>query len=251
LCYYPIAFMGALAIAEPSEKRPGLLLKLLYWLIAGSLSLAFVLIGFTDQLKGWLIANNLIGDKTAVLNLQANGEWTGFEFLSGLLFFAACLIFYLGFTKNKLHLLYTGMALNIGCFTLIIATVVPKVELYTQHATIEFYRERAKEHCYVETHGFKSYAYLFYSARKPEDYKNPDQVRYINEILDLMESEGHSRFSSYSTANCFWIENGKIDRPGYIVTKTTDDQSTMFETGFKLLYEKNGFSFYRREPAAK
>jgi hypothetical protein len=213
------------------------------------LSTAFILVGFTDKIKGFIISKQLINDPFAEMNLQANGEWTGFEFGIGLLLLVASSITYLAFKRGQLRLIYLGLSLNILFICFAVAVIVPKIELYTQHAAIEFYRERAKETCHIETHRFKSYAYLFYSNRKPADYTNPEQVAYINTQLNIMEKQGHSRLSSYSTSNLFWMENGLINRPVYIVIKTQDESEINTKPGFVKLYQKNGFSFFKRNIA--
>jgi hypothetical protein len=133
---------------------------------------------------------------------------------------------------------------------LAILILVPKIEMHTQHAAIEFYKKCAKEKCYIETHGFKSYAYLFYSDRRQDDYINPDQVSFISKQLDQMEKEGHSRVKSYATSNQLWMEHGKIDRPAYIVIKTKDENELLKLTETTKLYQKNGFSFFLRRPPA-
>jgi hypothetical protein len=211
--------------------------------------LAFTLVCFIDHFKPAIINSGLIADKFAIENLKANVNWTGFECVIGLIFFTSAWLIFKAIQTNKIKLLYLGITLNLVFICLAILIVVPKVEQYTQHATIEFYKTCAKQKCYVETHGFKSYAYLFYSARQPDDYTNPDQVAYINKQLDLMESEGHSRFTSFPTSNLLWMENGKIDRPAYIVVKNINESELKGILTLKKLYSKNGFSFYVRMPA--
>jgi hypothetical protein len=71
--------------------------------------------------------------------------------------------------------------------------IVPKAEQYTQRAAIDFYQSLKNKDCYVETIGFKSYAYLFYSEKKkPVNLKS----------LDLN-----------------WLLKGEIDKPVYFVSK--------------------------------
>ena len=145
--------------------------------------------------------------------------------------------------------MYYGLVFQLVFIYTAIAVIIPKVEQYTQHAAISFYTVCSRYNCYVETHGFKSYAYLFYSQRKQSDYVNPDQVAYIERQLDDMEQEGHSRLTSYSTANVLWMENGKIDRPAFIAAKTKESGELLARSDIKLLYTRNGFSFFVRMPA--
>jgi 4-amino-4-deoxy-L-arabinose transferase-like glycosyltransferase len=250
LCYFPLTFIAAIGLVNYfSVLKFNGILKTLYWLITGLFTLAFVGIGLIDYIKPSLLKSGLIADEFAVQNLQAEVQWTGFESLIALVFLISAFLIYKAVSSQKVRLLYYGLAANLLFIYLAIAVIIPKVELYTQHAAISFYKAHAGSHCYVETHGFKSYAYLFYSARRPGDYTNPDQVAFIEKQLDKMVEEGHSRFTSFSTANLLWMENGKIDRPAFIVVKTIQEQELLGTPGVKKLYNQNGFSFFVRMPA--
>jgi hypothetical protein len=251
LCYFPLTFVATIGLVQYFEtlKLRGWI-NWLFWVITIIFTMAFILIGFTEQLKEGIINSGMITDKFAVHNLQANVHWTGLEFLIGIVFLAGAFLVYFALKKHKFRLLVGGLIVNLLFIYLAIAVIIPKVELYSQHAAIEFYKTCAKHHCYVETHGFKSYAYLFYSNRTKNDYINPDQVAYIEEQLDVMEKEGHSRLSSYPTSNLLWMEHGKIDRPAYIVIKTKDEEDLYSNKEMLFLYRENGFSFFVRLPQA-
>ncbi len=249
LCYFPLTFIAALGLVNDFDQtKLNTLVKTLFWLCAGLLSLAFTAIGFIDNFKPALIKNNLIDDEFAVQNLQADVHWSGFEFLTGLVLFTASLLIYMALVRKNQRLLYVGLVTQIFFIELAIALLVPKIELYSQHAAIEFYRECSKHNCYIETTNFKSYAYIFYSNRMPGDYRNPDQLRYIEEHLDLMETQGFTRLSGFATSNAQWLENGKIDRPAYLVCKTKDEGLLTKNPEMHKLYQKNGFSFFVRMP---
>lgn len=250
LCYFPLTFVAAIGIVNYfSSLNFNGFLKTLYWIIAGLFTFLFSIIGFIDILKPFVLSSGIIGDPFAVENLKAEVNWTGFESIIGLVFLASATLIYRAIILKKKKLMYYGLVGNLLFIYLAIAVIIPKVEMYTQHAAIEFYKVCAKQHCYVETHRFKSYAYLFYSQRTENDYKNPDQVAYIERQLDEMEKEGHSRFTSFSTANLLWMEYGKIDRPAYIVVKSTQEAEVLERPDLIKLYEKNGFSFFVRMPA--
>jgi hypothetical protein len=249
LCYFPLTFVAAIGLVNYfNDLRLNTGLKVLYWLIAALFTIGFTAVGFVDQFKAPLIRSGIIDDEFAVQNLMAEVHWNGFEFLLGPLFLLASLLVYLALHRQKIRLMYYGLALQLGFIYLAIAVIIPKVEQYSQHAAIEFYKACARHHCYVETHGFKSYAYIFYSQRRPGDYNNPDQVAYIERQLDKMEAEGHSRLTSYSTANLLWMENGKIDRPAFIAIKTKQEGELLAMPELKKLYVSNGFSFFVRMP---
>ena len=100
--------------------------------------------------------------------------------------------------------------------------IVPKIEGYSQHAAIEFYKEKQTENCYVKTLGFKSYAHLFYT--KKQIPANDD------------------------SHNELWLLTGNIDKPVYFVMKNTSAKKYLDTyPQLKLLYEKNGFVFAKRD----
>lgn len=249
LCYYPLTFIAALGIVNNFQQlRINTFLKVLYWLCAILLSIAFTAIGFVEQFKNSIISSGLIRDEFAVQNLGADVKWSGFEFLLGPLLLFGAILIYLSITRKKIKLLYSGLFVQFLFISLAIMLIVPKIEQYSQHAAIEFYKSAARHKCYIETEGFKSYAYIFYSNRLPEDYQNPDQVKYVEKQLDAMEESGFTRLSGFSTANTLWMEEGKIDRPAYLVSKTKDEESLLKNPEIKKLYAKNGFSFFVRMP---
>lgn len=250
LCYFPLTFIASIGIVNYfGQLKFKLITKIIYWLIAIVFTVAFTAIGFINLFKEKILSSGMIKDEFAAQNLQADVHWTGFEFLIGLVFLLASALIFIALHRQKIKLFYYGLGLNLFFIYMAIAVIIPKVEQYSQDAAIEFYKVCSKQKCYVETHGFKSYAYLFYSNRKKEDYINPDQIKYINNQLDVMELEGHSRIKSYATANLLWMENGKIDRPAYIVIKTKDEAELLKKPDMMKLYAKNGFSFFVRMPA--
>ncbi|MEO6303671.1 MAG: glycosyltransferase family 39 protein [Bacteroidia bacterium] len=250
LCYFPLTFVAAIGIIQNFERlKFHTIVKIIYWLVAGLFTLLLAAIGSINILKPYLINSNLIKDEFALQNLQADVKWTGFESLIALLFLIAAVLIYMAINKHKIKLLYYGLAFNLLFIYTTIAVIIPKVELYSQHAAIEFYKACGKHDCYVETHGFKSYAYLFYSDRRPEDYANKEQNKSINQTLDDLEKQGQSRLSTFSLANLNWMEHYPIDKPAYIVAKNQFEAELLLNPELKKLYSKNGFCFFVKMPA--
>jgi 4-amino-4-deoxy-L-arabinose transferase-like glycosyltransferase len=248
LCYYPLTFVAAIGLTNYFQTlKFNMVLKIVYWIIAGLLSIGFILVGFTNVLKQPIIESGMIKDEFAVHSLMADVHWTGFEFLIGLLLLLASIVIYFGVIKTKSYILFYGLLLNLCFIFFAILVIVPKIEQYSQRAAIDFYKVCAEHDCYVETHGFKSYAQLFYGKRTKDHFTNPDQLAYVENQLNVMEEEGHSRLQSFSVSYMLWMENGKIDRPAYIVAKITE-KGLAENPEMKKLYEKNGFSFYVRLP---
>ena len=249
LCYFPITFISTMGLCLYfTQLKLTSYLKTIYWSISILISTLFIVLGFFNTYKDKLINSNLIDDVFAKENLKANVNWIGVEWAVGVIFFIGSLLLYRAITKQKIKLMYYSLASYLLFIYFAIILIIPKVEQYTQHAAIEFYKNCATKKCYIETHRFKSYAYLFYSNRLPSDYTNPNQLKDIEEFLIGNEKIGHSRYSSFANANVEWMKNGKIDRPVYIVAKIQDEKEMFTNLKFKKLYSKNGFSFFERIP---
>jgi hypothetical protein len=247
LCYFPLTYVAAAEFMVRRHQAFHPLLKVLYWLLGILLSVAFVLVAFIDRLKNLPLVQRLIEDEDARNSLQADGQWIGYEWLIGFVFFMACLFLYKAYVAKNRGQLHQGLAALIVFNTLAISVIVPKIGIYTQQAAIDFYREKAKEDCYLETHAFKSYAQLFYGDRQLRHFTCADQKTYVLNQLDRMVGEGHSRSSSYSTAYTLWLENGITDKRTYIVVKTAKKDQITPKAHFNHLYDKNGYSFFVRE----
>jgi hypothetical protein len=249
LCYFPLTYIAALGLTKPlGEFNFKPVMRFLYLFIALLMGSAFVALGFIEQFKHHLIAGNWIQDPFAKQCLNAEVHWSGFEFLLGLVFLLGCLLIASGIKKASFSRVLAGSAVNVLFINLAILILVPKIEAYTQKASIDFYRSCSLHPNYIETRGFKSYAYLFYSNRKPGDYDNAEQLDYVEAQLDDMEKNGYQRLTSHALANLLWLENGKIDRPAFVVAKTIDDPVVEENKNLAKLYNKNGYSFYVRMP---
>ena len=84
---------------------------------------------------------------------------------SGIFFILTFLIFRL--IKNAFQKYFSFLILNFVLIVFAIFYTVPKIEKYAQNAAIEFYKRISDKNCYAETLGFKSYAQLFYTGKKP------------------------------------------------------------------------------------
>jgi hypothetical protein len=252
LCYIPLTFIAALAVVQYIGKVKFIsVLKTLFWTIAIIISALFTFIPFINSYKNAIIRSGLVKDEIALENMKAQVNWGGWEFLTGLFFLLASYFIFRAIQHGKIKIVYTALICYMISISLAIFSIIPKVESYTQHAAIAFYKACAKNDCYIETHRFKSYAYLFYSERKPSDFSNPDLQRTIKEKLDEAEADGHLRYPFFASANVHWIKLGKIDKPGYIVARKSEEQEMLDMPQFKKLYELNGFCFFVKMPNAK
>lgn len=116
------------------------------------------------------------------------------------------------------------MFVSITVFmNLVLFFTVKKIEVYTQNAVIEFCKEKEGQDCYILPCRMKSYAHLFYFNKPIPVHPN--------------------------TSDQDWLFRGPIDKPAYMIIRSQfvkEYQGHYPE--LTLVYEKNGFSFCRRDP---
>ncbi|MBN1188032.1 MAG: glycosyltransferase family 39 protein [Bacteroidales bacterium] len=225
LCYFPISFLGAYFVYKVSNHNMEYKrwTSILLIIIGSFYTLLSIFLPIALRGKDKLIQSNLIKDKFAIANLQADVTWSGFEALIGVIMLVGLIFYIIGIKRENYHFAF----ISIFLFTLIyinlnVLIITGKIEKYSQHATIEFYQSKSDEDCYIETLGFKSYAHLYYSRKKPGD-----------KSISLDED---------------WLLQGDIDKPAYFVVKITKKDKYLGKyQDLKVLYEKNGFVFLKRE----
>jgi 4-amino-4-deoxy-L-arabinose transferase-like glycosyltransferase len=226
MCYFPLTFLAAYSLyyMVHGKTRWNKIIHVGVYIIG--LLLAFILIVFPYLMNHKTLWLSYVKDAFALGNLQAEINWTitdatgGFILLTGLIAY---------FVLNAQHhfrkaiiSLFISMSLMVF-FTS--ALLVPKIELFSQAAAIRFYESKQNEDAYVQPMYFKSYAHLFYTNKKP-----------VSNLL----SYDHE-----------WLRTGPIDKPVYIVVKNTKMHELDQYTDIKLLYEENGFAFYKRDVPKK
>ncbi len=229
MCYFPITFLASLSIHHIliRNQKPFswitfslMTIAILYALILGFITL----IGTNESI---IVNLDILNDPFALASLNANVNWSGYEAVTGLIMITGMLMYIIQKRRQD----YKAMFLSLGLTSLIfvfttMVVFTPRIEKYTQHAAIEFYKEKSEEDAYIEPLGFKSYAHLFY-GRKP-----------------IPENE-----KSYSEE---WLLNGNIDKKAYFVMKINKAERYLSEhQELKKLYEKNGFVFAVRKPEGK
>lgn len=249
LCYFPLTYLATYAIHKVMSGQYDWKkwFHRFFIFITALLGLAFVLIGCLPFLKPWLITSNLIADEFAVENLKANVSWTGFEWLIGFVFLILSL-FSLNKIKNKrFNFIYVLFLSSLFTVYSLIMVIAPKIEQYSQHAAIEFYKQCAKHKFNIETIGLKSYATLFYgeldaSLKDDQSFKD-----FIESKRADMEADHYNIETSYGLIRANWMKEVKLDRPSCFVAKVTDEGVIKKYCPYlKELYRQNGFIFYIR-----
>jgi 4-amino-4-deoxy-L-arabinose transferase-like glycosyltransferase len=252
MCWLPLTYLSAHGIykiltGENKVKKWVIHLGILLTCLFG---ITLTIIPLIDHLKTPLINSNIIQDKFALENLKANGNWLGFEWIFGILFLTTSLLFLVKIKKGNyssiLNLFYSSL------LTIFLASIfiVPKIERYVQGAAIDFYKEIKNQDCYLETAGFKSYAYLFYSNKKPNQ-NTPELLDFAKKIGDKEEKEGlYDPMQSFARYSVIFICDNNLSKPAYIVLKCNNEfEFTNRYPEFKKLYSKNGFVFLKKMPS--
>jgi hypothetical protein len=224
MCYFPLSFIAAISIWKiiSGEMQAGRLLRVFLAIVSITLGLFIAIVPFIDVLKETIISRGWIKDIYAIRNLDASGNWTGFESLIGILFIVSSLWFIWHFKKNTSLSIKGIFVSSLVLIFLSMAIITPRIEAYSQRAAIEFYGSVKKEDAYITTLGFKSYAHLFYGEVSP-----PKNI---------------------SAKEKGWFLNGEIDKKTYVVFKISRKERTLKENpDLKIIYEKNGFVFAKRD----
>jgi 4-amino-4-deoxy-L-arabinose transferase-like glycosyltransferase len=223
LAYFPITFLASWSIWYMAQNKLkwNKAINAALFSILGLIAVILIALQYVGMNASEIIQSGIINDKFANGNLLADIYWSGFEFLIILLPLAGFIFSLLYFNENLLNR-SIGIFGSVALFvTFAIFIYINRIEGYSQNAAIEFYKSKQTEDCYIETSGFKSYAYLFYSMKPIQSNAN------------------------HTDKN--WLMTGETDKKVYIVTKNTKKEKLLeINPDLKILYEKNGFVFLER-----
>ena len=222
MCYFPLTFLASVVIYQIAEGK----LALQNWQKVGLLIIGGLFILATTALPilaNWLdVLKPLFDDPFAVANLDAEVKWSGWEALPGI-WLLGILVAFLVLTRRQrfipgFSVLFGGTAIFVF---LTLVFFIKRIEGYSQRAAVEFFESKAGEDCYIISHGYKTYAHLFY-ARKP-----------------IVQNE-----KSYDKN---WLLTGPVDKPVYVITKIHKAHELRALESLEELGDKNGFVFFQRK----
>lgn len=222
LAYFPLTFLSAWVLYMMLEKKL-VFTPWMRWFLWGIGSLYAVLVFVFPWIgKNAQALKPLFRDPFAQGNLDAQIHWSGAEVLPGVLLLLVLGVGIRAFRNNHtwkgFRVLFGGTALFVF---LTLVFFIKRIEGYSQRAAIEFFQEKSTEDCYIITHGYKSYAHLFYAKK---------QAPTRPEALDSQT-----------------VQYGNPDKPVYLVTKIHRKHEVEDMGTFDELYQKNGFVFYVRK----
>lgn len=227
MAYFPLTYLATLIIYQIIEgkidykKWMKIALSFLT-VVWGGVVAAFPYLYMNRQS---IIDSDIIKDPFAIANLEADINFPFYISLIGLLYIVA-VIYFIWMSKNLSKSFYGLFISSLLFIELVIITIVPRIELFSQNAAITFFESKVGKDCYVDTYGYKSYAQFFYTKKQPikKDYSlNQDK---------LLSTD--------------------VNLPVYIICKITKEEE--FKNNYPHFSEigsKNGFTFYYYEPDIK
>ena len=223
LTYYPLSFISAYFIYELVNGE-NTFKKYLYWILSVTgafFSVILIALPLVARYKDFI--SPYIKDDFAIACLNSPVHWSGYEFLIGIVYLLLLIISMIMIRQNRLFrgiiILFYSTAF---CIFFYMKAVVPKIEQYSQAPVINFYKSIAGQDVYATTVGFYSYAPYFYFSKMPG--------------------------GNAESGNKEWLLNGEIDKPVYIIAKSTS--KAMFEQhpDCRFIKQEGGFLFYCRSP---
>ncbi len=234
LCYFPLTFLAALQLYrmgnEDKQMKKGVRYTLLgIGTLLGAVIASLPLVGiYKTELTPF------IADKFAVANLRAEVPWSMTESIWGILYIVGIWTAVLAMRSN----FNKGLAILCTVQILIIQVAVlhftPKVEAYSQKAAIDYFETMANKDVYVHPLGYKSYANLFYTDKRPYKAKEYQGMRTDKDGRQTPEPNQH------------WLLYGKTDKPTYFISKINDSLKYSQMPELEMTGSKNGFVFYRK-----
>lgn len=217
MAYFPLSFLAALVMEQLLANRLplGRPMKAGLMIIGGITALLSLLVPVLGMNTSWLKA--MINDPFGKANLDAAVNWSYWDFTPGIFLLLILLIYFMH--QRKLAILFFGNAIFV---MLGLVFFIGNIESYSQRAAIDFFKEKAAEDCYIVTHGYKSYAHLFYARKRP--------------VTDER---------SYDKA---WLLSGDVDKPVYVVCKIHRIGELSVFPQLQETGRKNGFVFFKRIP---
>jgi len=235
LCYFPLTYLAALQLYRISHDGKNLKNGVKYTLLAvgtllGTLIAALPVVGrYIDYLTPY------IADNFAVANMRAVVDWSFAECAWGLMYIVGIWVAVIMMRSN----FKKGMSLLCIVQIIIIQVAIlhftPKIEAYTQRAAIEYYKSMADKDVYVHPLGYRSYANLFYTYKKPYSSKEYRGMRTDKDGRQTPEPNEH------------WLLFGKTDKPTYFISKINDSIKYSQMPELEMTGSKNGFVFYKKK----
>lgn len=223
MTYFPLSIMAALYLENLLTEKKRTKNYILILLACMGFIFSFLLAALPFIASHPDLIKPYIKDEYAKASLDVNVYWSGFESITGIVYFILVgLAIYLfakrQYWKSSLFLFYSTAA----CLFIYLVTVVPKIEMFSQGPAIKFYQSLKGKDVYIWPVGFKSYAQYFYAEK-------PETPNYGKNDLDFLMT-------------------GPITKPAYFVAKVTNKDLETKCPSCTFIRQEGGFRFYKRMP---
>jgi 4-amino-4-deoxy-L-arabinose transferase-like glycosyltransferase len=223
MAYYPLTFLAAVSLHQFIRKERRVSASLLIGLLTLGMLISIAL--FTIVYIGnnpEILSKVLERDVFARENFEALVIW---PWLIAIVPLSCIVLLVYVVVKGKKNAEIAFPLLFAG-FTLLVCAIIyiypSRIEQYTQHSNIEFWKSVSDKAAYYSAYRYKTYAVWYYSAIQPHADPN--------------------------APNNEWLLKGRPDRPVYISVRANDLPLFIEEvTDARFLYNSNGFHFFVRE----
>lgn len=249
LCYFPLTYIATYTILKlfSGEFQWRKWMTNLFYGLAILMGLAFFAIGLTPFVKDTIIKNKLIKDDFVLDNLQAEVNWSGFECLIGLVFLAGIVFAILKINRKYFSYIYLLFLTSLITIFSLLLFVVPKIEQYSQRATIEFYKMCGERNFDVEALNFKTYGSLFYGSLTNQQIKTDGYVKHKKNTQTQLVKDGMNPETNHGLIYRIWLLEQNSSQPVCFVYKGNDASEEMYPS-LTELYRKNGYVFFVKMP---
>ena len=218
MAYLPLSYLGASVIYHYAAKGISPVLRWIFLIMGLVVALIFTALPLLLINKDWLIST--VKDQFVLDSLQVEVPMGGWEWSLGLVYLAIVVWTFFSLKKDLIKSIWK-ISLGTGVFLwFVMVLIVPKVERYSQGPHIDFLKSLEGKDVYVKNTGFKSYAEYYYFRQPIYEHRNYDNLE--------------------------WLLYGEIDKPVYIITKSTYTSMDTVQT-LELIEQRGGFRFYKRE----
>lgn len=224
MCYFPLTFLAALTIEKIIKGE----ISFSRWIKAGVWAIgsifAAAIIAMPLLAKRIEVLRPLIKDPFGQANLDAQVHWSGWEILPGIFLLAILTSASVLWLRRKTQTGFSVLFGGTGFFVMLtLVFFIKRIEGYSQRAAISFFESKAQEDCYIITHGYKSYAHLFYARKR----QVTDERSYDKEWL---------------------LKAPDVNKPVYVVTKIHKAPQLLSDyPNLRQIGSENGFVFFKRE----
>ncbi|MEM8583380.1 MAG: glycosyltransferase family 39 protein [Bacteroidota bacterium] len=238
MCYFPIAYLAAMAGHHIIEQRSAwrTWMSAVLNLVGGLAAMVCLAAPIVARHPEWL-RPLLAKDEFALANLQADIYWSWWTLLPGMFLVGTLSVFHIYRNSGQYTKAFTRLFAGAALFMFLgLSFFIKRIEGYSQRAAIDFYEQLEGQDVYVMTHGFKSYAHIFYFKKPiPGDFTQAP----TSDINDMS-------FQQLRSSDPNWLLHGEIDKDVYIVTKVNKADQLLNIPEVVEIDRLNGFLFCKR-----